>query len=393
MTHGTGAVSVVLDAGLGQQSLYQVGGSPGPIAVGDLDADSDLDLAVVVVDEERVQLLLNDGSGSFTLGQSLPVGDINDFPAVLAVGDLNADGVPDIAVPVSLGNVMSVLIGKGSAQFAPEVRYPTDDFPTQAFIGDFNGDKLIDILSKEEDDVSLLIGAGDGTFGPPTAVVVPGDPKNTDVGDVDADGDLDFVYWTNRDDAQFVVMLNDSTGQFTASGVLAPSKVRLVRLADVNLDSWLDIVAVGTPGTGGTLGIVSVALSADGRGFIDPHHYATRSDPTGLAVIDVDGDGDGEVLAASFFEDVLSILDNRTILPPTDIVGDLDGNGLVDSLDLNLLLGDFGCTGAACVGDADCDGDTDLADLKIVVEAFGFGYDILFGGAFPAPRPEGERPH
>lgn len=49
---------------------------------------------------------------------------------------------------------------------------------------------------------------------------------------------------------------------------------------------------------------------------------------------------------------------------------DLNGDGFVDSLDLNILLAGFGCT-AECAGDADGDGDVDSEDLNIILGAFG----------------------
>jgi hypothetical protein len=56
---------------------------------------------------------------------------------------------------------------------------------------------------------------------------------------------------------------------------------------------------------------------------------------------------------------------------PVECVGDLDESGGVDSGDLNLVLGGFGCVGQGCAGDVDGDGDTDSADLNAVLAAFG----------------------
>jgi hypothetical protein len=58
---------------------------------------------------------------------------------------------------------------------------------------------------------------------------------------------------------------------------------------------------------------------------------------------------------------------------PTDIPGDLNGDGCVDQADLGELLGDWGCTGGDCVGDIDGDGDTDQADLGELLGNYGEG--------------------
>ncbi len=56
--------------------------------------------------------------------------------------------------------------------------------------------------------------------------------------------------------------------------------------------------------------------------------------------------------------------------PPVDCPGDTDGDGTVDSVDLNNLLGQFGCM-AGCSADLDDDGDVDSGDLNILLGNFG----------------------
>lgn len=51
--------------------------------------------------------------------------------------------------------------------------------------------------------------------------------------------------------------------------------------------------------------------------------------------------------------------------------GDTNGDGVVDFLDLNAVLSDFGLTAPGLAGDVDDDGDCDFVDLNIVLGAFG----------------------
>ncbi len=53
--------------------------------------------------------------------------------------------------------------------------------------------------------------------------------------------------------------------------------------------------------------------------------------------------------------------------------GDVDGDGEVGFNDLNLLLGEYGQSGAGLSGDLDGDGDVDFADLNTVLGAYGTG--------------------
>ena len=55
----------------------------------------------------------------------------------------------------------------------------------------------------------------------------------------------------------------------------------------------------------------------------------------------------------------------------TACIADLDLDNDVDSSDLNVMLSDFGCTGAGCPGDINLDGHTDSTDLNILLSVFG----------------------
>src|SRR5437867_1894957 len=56
----------------------------------------------------------------------------------VAVGDLNRDGRPDLAVATSSG--VSILLANGPGTFAPAVTYAAGAGPTAVAIHDFNGD-------------------------------------------------------------------------------------------------------------------------------------------------------------------------------------------------------------------------------------------------------------
>ncbi len=57
-------------------------------------------------------------------------------------------------------------------------------------------------------------------------------------------------------------------------------------------------------------------------------------------------------------------------ISPADKAEDLDKDGAVDSADLNMLLGEFGCT-SGCTADIDGDGSVGSADLNMLLAAFG----------------------
>ena len=88
--------------------------------------------------------------------------DTGSGPGNVAIGDLNGDGKPDLAVPTS--NKVSVFAGYGDGTFATRVDHGTGTGPFVA-IGDLNGDGKPDLaVSSPNALVSVLLGNGDGTF-------------------------------------------------------------------------------------------------------------------------------------------------------------------------------------------------------------------------------------
>jgi hypothetical protein len=85
------------------------------------------------------------------------------YPTSVAIGDLNGDGRPDVAVanfnsnpnvvPFNVGTV-SVLIGNGDGTFQSRVDYPTDVGTNAVAIADLNSDGRADSRSSTADSAS-----------------------------------------------------------------------------------------------------------------------------------------------------------------------------------------------------------------------------------------------
>ena len=74
---------------------YGAGDGPNSVAIGDLNGDGDPDLAVANMDSNNVSVLLGNGDGSFLSAVNYGAGD---GPSSVAIGDLNGDANPDLAV-------------------------------------------------------------------------------------------------------------------------------------------------------------------------------------------------------------------------------------------------------------------------------------------------------
>ena len=141
---------------------YEVGDAPHGIAIQDVNNDHRLDLVVTNAGANSVSVLLGASGGTFGPERQFAAGL---QPTVLAVGDLDGDDIPDVAV-AGLNNDVTILHGFGDGRFQlsrfdPITRNSGTVLPT-----DVNGDGYTDVITvgSEGEDVSLLLGRGDGTY-------------------------------------------------------------------------------------------------------------------------------------------------------------------------------------------------------------------------------------
>src|SRR5207244_3915383 len=180
---------------------YAVGQYPYSLAIADLNADGILDLAVANGGSGTVSILIGHGAAGVGNGSFAPaVGYLAGAqPRFVAAGDIDGDGILDLAVADYAGSV-NVLSGAGSAgtgngTFGAPVSYPAGSAPTFVTLGDFNHDGGLDaaVANYVGTSVSVLLR---GCAPPPPPPPPPAAPTLTRVRDVPHDeGGFVFLTW------------------------------------------------------------------------------------------------------------------------------------------------------------------------------------------------------
>jgi hypothetical protein len=236
------------------------GQSPILIAVSDFNRDGKLDLVTGNEKSNNMTILLGNGDGTFTPAASpVPIPGITglvDFG--LAVGDLNKDGIPDLAVPVPTEGLM-IFQGNGDGTFAtPSILSTSGAGPIAVALGDFNADGFLDAAAANStsSNVAFLLGNGDGTF---RNVVWPtptgGSPQFMATGDFNGDGRLDVITTGEPD---ITVLLQQPPPQLAA---VSPGSLTFGN-QNVGTTGTSQPVTLSNTGTA-ALTIASIAVSAN----------------------------------------------------------------------------------------------------------------------------------
>jgi hypothetical protein len=282
------------------------------LVIADFNGDGKLDLA----EGNSGVVLLGRGDGTFEAPLSYGV------LGPLAVGDLNRDGKPDLAIKKDRGSV-SILLGNGDGTFQPEVTSTaTSGLGGGVVIADFNGDGRLDLAVGGyiwgNSGFAILLGNGDGTFkqsfsSPPCDSICSGAAGYPlAVGDFNGDGIPDLVSSFGFGWVRAEVFLGNGDGTFR-SGQTFPflgEDISCFVVADLNGDGTLDIIAgYGGMALDGDYSAVDVLLG-NGDGTFRSAWVNTGERPSSVAVGDFDGDGKPDLAVANENSDNLSVLLN-----------------------------------------------------------------------------------
>jgi hypothetical protein len=350
-------------------SPFAVGTVPQAIAAVDLNGDGKLDLVVVNSGGNSVTVLLGNGSNGFSPAPGSPLA-VGTNPQAVAVGDFNGDGKPDLAIANAGGNNVTVLLGTGTGRFnaAPGSPFAVGASPAAIISGDFNADGRADIVIANSGDgtITVLLGNGSGGFtpAPGSPVAVGASPRALASGDFNGDRKLDLAA-ANSSGNTVTIMLGTGGGGF-APAPNSPFSVGAAPLAlavrDLNGDGNSDIVTANSADN--TL----TELLGDGAGGFTQaasSPFSTGGQPRSVAIADVNADGVLDLIAANSGGRSLTVL-----------LGNLAG-GFTQAPSSPFALGTLPVALAA--GDFNGDGKPDIAAVNS-----GDGTVTLYQNTLPA---------
>jgi hypothetical protein len=174
----------------------------------------------------------------------------------LVVGDLNADGRPDIAY---YGEPKELIVqyNKGSDGWSAPKRWPIDDGlldPNALTLGDLNGDRLPDLALLSDGQIYVLSQKEGLGLAEPERIPHTGAVKAIQVLDIDGNGrdDLLLVNWDSSNPFRF--RLQNEAGQLGPEIHFTLPSLRSYLAEDLNQDHRMEVVTVAQKSGRATVG-------------------------------------------------------------------------------------------------------------------------------------------
>lgn len=215
------------------------------IAVGDLDRDGIADLAVggAIGTASKVNLFMGTGNGTFSTYKTYSGSGLTATGDVQLV-DLNSDGFLDLISTGSGSGAPQVSLNNGNGTFGTPLANVGYGINAARF-ADINGDGKKDIITVNAGVVIVGFGNGDGTFGAGNSLTAGQSIVTLEIADINGDGIQDIAAGSRFGPS---VLLGNGNGTFSGpiSTSIMLNTISDFTIADINNDGVLDFLGANT---------------------------------------------------------------------------------------------------------------------------------------------------
>jgi hypothetical protein len=203
-----------------QRKFFKVGRRPYQrLRAADLNGDRNPDIVTTNTESNNASVLLADGKGGFTEPGDSPF-PCGDNPFGIAIGDVNGDNKPDVAIinsPSSMAegkgkDGLTILLNDGSGKFTMLKGSPFEagKNPNRIAIGDINGDGIHDVVTSdfEGNKIYLFIMTKGNSILTSKAISTGQHPKGIAIADLNGDGKGDIAVCNNADNNIAILLRN-----------------------------------------------------------------------------------------------------------------------------------------------------------------------------------------
>lgn len=394
----------------------------GSVVLKDMDGDGHVDM-VAAGFLGTISILHGNADGTFSNTSSGGATVSEAFLNMVAVADLNGDGILDLVV--FSANGVSVLPGLGSLAYGPEVSFTAGAAPptfTPPIVADFNNDGKLDVAVVVPGGLALLLGNGDGTLQTADTYNLGQSVSSVAIADFNSDHVADIAVVAPGTTPRVLAGIGSGKFNLLPVGNLTVTNATFISAGDFNGDGKADVLLYG-PSAG--TGLAGTVLFGNGNATFSSPFDLSVLQPTFVAeaVADLNHDGRTDILgpidqsgtsslpvllgeAANTFNSVTSTFPFPVSGSTSVVVGDINHDGNLDAIlvdTMQPLLGNGDGTFRLgrpisteipgvfpgkpfVVGAGDLDGDGNL-DLVSTMSAPA-GVEIFYGngdGTFAAP--------
>ncbi len=222
--HNTSVPGIINSNSFAPQTTIFTGAGCRSVAIGDLDGDGLPDVVAVNQNTNTISLLRNVGTiGNIAFAPKVDISSAQGDLDHVTIGDLDGDGKPDLTVVSYTPQVVTVFQNTSTpgtlntSSFAPGIPYGQGGWGHQTALGDLNGDGKPDVAVVCEINSVLSVYQNESTpgvftnssLGPRIDFATGYNPWGIAIGDLDGDGRPEIVF-ANQYDGTISIYQNET---------------------------------------------------------------------------------------------------------------------------------------------------------------------------------------